>query len=54
MRHEEVCLCASTDQESDFHHCGGPVKLVQPSLCEERILQRRFNRRGAVKHVWPV
>ena len=52
MWHVEVCLCASTDQESSFHHCGGPVKLVQPCLRAERILQRRFNRRGgAVKHV---
>ena len=29
MRHVEVCFCASTDQESSFHHCGDLVKLVQ-------------------------
>ena len=29
MRHVQVCFCASTDQESSFHHCGDLVKLVQ-------------------------
>ena len=52
MKHVQVCLCASTDQESSFHHCGGPVKLVQACQCVENTLQRRFNGRGdAGKHV---
>ena len=35
MRYVQVCLCASSDQEGSFHHCGGPVKLVQACLGAE-------------------
>ena len=51
MRHVQVRLCASTDQESSFPHCGGPVKLVQACFCAENTLQRRFRHQGVVKHV---
>ena len=52
VKQVKACLSARKDRESSFHHCGGPVKLVQASLCAENTLQRRFNRReGAVKHV---
>ena len=52
MKLVQACLSASKDRESSFHHCGGPVKLVQASLCVEKTLQRRLNRRGvAVKDV---
>ena len=48
----QACLSTSKDGESNFHHCGDPVKLVQACLCAENTLQRRFNRRGGVvKHV---
>ena len=33
MKHVQLGLCASSDQESSLHHCGGPVKLVQSCLC---------------------
>ena len=32
MNHVFACLCAREDQESSFHRCGGPVKLVQAGL----------------------
>ena len=52
MRHAQVCLCASTDQESIFHHSGGPVKLMQACLCAKNTLQHLFNcQGGAVKRV---
>ena len=52
MKHVQARLSARKDRESSFHHCGGPVKLVQACLCAENTLQRPFNRRGgAVKHV---
>ena len=33
MKHVQNCLRASAYQESSFHHCGSPVKLVQAGLC---------------------
>ena len=52
MKDVQACLSARKDVESSFHHCGGPVKLVQASLCAENTLQRRFkNRGGAFKHL---
>ena len=52
MKHVQVCLCASTDQESGFYHCGYPEKLVQACLCAEDTLQCHFNRGGGVmRHV---
>ena len=30
--HVQACLCARKDLESSFHHCAGPVKLVQACL----------------------
>ena len=51
LKHVQVCLCPNTHRQSNFYHCGGPVKLVQASLCAENTLQLRFSRRGgAVKH----
>ena len=29
----KACFSDSKDQESSFHHCGGPVRLVQACLC---------------------
>ena len=51
VKHVQACLNARKDVESSFHHGGGPVKLVQAYLCAENTLQRRFNRRGVVKHM---
>ena len=48
----QACLSASKEGESIFHHCGGPVKVVQTSLCTGNTLQCRFNRSvRAVKDV---
>ena len=33
MKQVQACLCAREDRESSFHHCGGPVRLVQACLC---------------------
>ena len=52
MKEVKACLSARKNRESGFHHCGGPVKLVQACLCAGNTLQRRFNRRrDAMKHV---
>ena len=33
FKHVEACFSAREDRESSFHHCGGPVGLVQACLC---------------------
>ena len=33
MKQVQACLSAMEDRESSFHHCGGPVRLVQACLC---------------------
>ena len=32
VKHVQACLSSRKDGESSFHHCGGPVKLVQTCL----------------------
>ena len=32
MKHVLACFSARKDRESSFHHCGSPVRLVQPCL----------------------
>ena len=32
MKHVRACLSAWKGLQSSFHHCGGPVKLVQACL----------------------
>ena len=32
MKLVKACFSDSEDQESSFHHCGGPVMLVQACL----------------------
>ena len=34
MKHVQTYLSAREDRKSSFHHCGGPVRLVQDCLCE--------------------
>ena len=52
MKHVQTCLSARSDRESSFHHYGGPVSIVQASLCAANTLQRRLDRRaGVLKHV---
>ena len=46
MRLLLACLIARNEREISFHHCRGPVKLVEACLCVGNTLQRRFNRRG--------
>ena len=36
MKLVQACLGARKDLESSFHHCGGPVKLVQACLLSAR------------------
>ena len=33
MKQVYACLRAREDLERSFHHCGGPVRLVQACLC---------------------
>ena len=33
MKLAKACFSDSEDQESSFHHCGGPVRLVQACVC---------------------
>ena len=33
VKHLQACLSAMEDRESSFHHCGGPLGLVQNCLC---------------------
>ena len=33
MKLVKACFSDSEDQESSFHSCGGPVRLVQACLC---------------------
>ena len=33
MKLVQACLSARKQLEGSFHHCGGPVKLMQASLC---------------------
>ena len=54
MKHVPTCISASRDRERSFHHCGGPVKLVEASLYAGNTLQCRIHihRLGSpVKHV---
>ena len=52
MKHVQSCLSASDDRESSFHHCRGPVRLVQDCSGERKSSKRRFNLRGgAVEHL---
>ena len=52
VKQVQACFSANKDWESSFHHCGGPLQMVQTCLCAGNTLQRRFNRRGGVvKHV---
>ena len=36
MKLVKACFSDSEDQEITFHHCGGPVRLVQAFLCAEK------------------
>ena len=33
MKHVQACLSTRVDRESDFLHCGGPMRLVLACLC---------------------
>ena len=36
MKHVQASLSAREDRESCFHHCRGPVRLVQDCLGERK------------------
>ena len=42
MKHVHPCLITRNDLESSFHHCGGPVKLVQACLTARIDLETSF------------
>ena len=33
MKLVQACLSVRKELEGSFHHCGGPVRLVQACLC---------------------
>ena len=37
MKLVHVCLSARKDLESSFHHCGGPVKLVEALFSARKV-----------------
>ena len=52
MKHVEACLSVREDQESCFHSCGGPMRLVEACFCAGKTTQGCFTLRlSAVKHV---
>ena len=56
MKHVQACLSGWNDQESSFHRCGGPVKLVQATLRARKDLGMSFTTVEVVgnscKHVY--
>ena len=36
MKHVQSSLSGREERESGFHHCGGPMGLVQSCLCAEK------------------
>ena len=42
MKHVHPSVTARIDRESSFHHCGGPVKLVQACLTASKHLETSF------------
>ena len=42
LKHVQVCLCPNAHRESNFHHGGSPVKLVQACLFAGNTLQRHL------------
>ena len=43
MKHVHPCLTARNDRESSFHHCGGPVKLVQTCFKYQERTRKLFS-----------
>ena len=46
MKHLHPRLIARNDRESSFHHCGGPMKLVQACLSARKDLESSFYHSG--------
>ena len=44
-----ACLRARKDRESRFHHCGGPVKLVQACLSCRNVRESSFLHCGGLE-----
>ena len=42
MKHVQSFLSTREDQESSFHRCGGPMRLVQACLCAGKELITTF------------
>ena len=52
MKLLQASLGLRKDVEGSFHHCGGPVMLVQASLNAGKVSKGCFNSRaGAMKYV---
>ena len=37
MKYVQACISARKDLEICFHHCGGPVKLVEACLSARKV-----------------
>ena len=46
MKHVHPYLTARNDRESSFHHCGGPVELMQACLRARKSLESSFHHCG--------
>ena len=49
--HKQACLCARKDLKSSFHHCAGPVKLMQACLCVRKQLESSFHHCGGTANL---
>ena len=50
----QTCLCDRKDLESSFHHCGGPVQLVQACLSVRMELESSFDHCGGLLRLVPA
>ena len=50
MKVVQARLSFRKELQNSFHHCGGPVWLVEACLCAGKTRESRFNRRGGA--VW--
>ena len=47
MKQVQACLSPRKSRGNSFHHCGGPVRLVQGCLNAGKVLKSCFNRRAS-------
>ena len=49
----QACLGVKKVRESTFHHCGGPVNLVQGCLSARKERESRFHHSGGLVKLVP-